>query len=192
MKKCYFSKKHQISTTVSFILFIVMGFVTIGTGIYILFIEPESAYVSVKLFILAVGFFLLSFLCYAAYGREYSVSESGIAIFYFRRFKVEHPWSQIGQISVCDINYAAKADNVFDIVIRVVVGEEKDGPASNLASIPYGRHIKWRQMEYNMMHFKTIINIEYTRERLEEIQTASKKSVAYFLMKSARAALREE
>ena len=190
MKKCLYSKRNQIETGISVALCLLMGFLLIGIGLYLLPSHPESAVecgilIAVGCAICAVGVFIC-----AVFTRDYAVNDNGIVIRYLKTFRVEYPWSSISQISVCDINHAAKDSGVFDIAIRIVVGTEAAGPVACRDSVHGDKFIRWRRMEYSTIYFRTILNVEYSASRLAEIQTASKKDIAYFLTPTGRDAIR--
>lgn len=129
------------------------------------------------------GLFLFLFIVSS---REYLVDANGLTIRYFKRHKVKYPWKDIGTIIVCDVNHAPKDPDNFDLVIRISIGIERNGPFCANKPMVLSRHEHWRQSEYGIMHFRNVILIEYSESRLAKIQEMSQKDIVYLLTRHGK------
>ena len=94
--------------------------------------------------------------------REYAISKEGITLRYPFRYTVMHSWDEISEIGICNVHYTTRGPVEYLMVIRCVIGEEKSGPAKG--------HGWWADSFYSAMHFRKIITILYSEERLEEFK----------------------
>lgn len=179
MGTCYYSRRR------------LNNFCCIGLMVYALFAAGIDIYWNIVdlrktgVEFVDIGLWLISFCLIKASvfyylifsSRAYKVMEKGIFIRNFKRKVIEYSWDEISEISICDVHHASKS-LYHEKVIRVVIGNEKNGP-SNLkcpCNLLNGRE-RWRNASYGLRHYKKIILIEYSEERLNQIQTVSKKEI---------------
>lgn len=94
--------------------------------------------------------------------RKYCVSVDGITLLYPFKYTVFHPWSEISEIGICNIHYNHRNPVTYMVAIRIVIGEEKNGPSKG-----YG---PWAESYYSARHFRTIVSILHSDERLKEFE----------------------
>lgn len=167
MEKCYFSPKH---TKERWIAGIACSFVSItltGFGIFAL-LTTEGNILACILIFLGVFFALYGILFDLYMSREYSLNEDGILIRYAKRKSVFFPWSRIDQICICVI-HQGKIEGVKDDVIWCAVGKIKNGPP-NMAR-------RWNEAEYGFIHFRSVLTMEYTPERLADFKKYSNRDI---------------
>ena len=190
MKRCFYSKRNRVEGNISLMLCTIIGVCLISIGSYFLVVSHEAVTECGGLIVIGLLICMLGLLSYCVSTREYSITNSGIIISYLKTFQVNYPWSVVSQISICDINHAAKDNSVFDLVIRIVIGKEESGPTSGSGPIRNSKFSKWRTMEYHAVHFRTIINVEHSPLRLEEIRGASQKDIHNFLTEAGKEAIK--
>lgn len=114
----------------------------------------------------ALSFCCLMLMAYLEVCRKYSVTKEGFVLHYPFHFTVVHSWDELGEIGICKVHYPnrGRPPLPYTIAIRCVVGEEKKGPRNG-----YGW---WASSFYSAVHFRKIITIVYTEDRLEEFKKA--------------------
>lgn len=110
------------------------------------------------LFGLAFGCIMI--MAYLEICRKYTVSETGITLKYPLKLTVHHSWNEISEIGICNVHYTTRGPVEHLTAIRCVVGVENNGPSKG-----YGW---WADSYYSVIHFRRIITIIYSDERLEE------------------------
>lgn len=127
------------------------------------------------LLLLGASFCILTILHDIFLSREYKLSPQGIEIRYIKRIVVQYPWQSVSSIIACDMNHAAKDSSVFDYVLRIAIGDEKYGPNNNNGNKDFtlAGYERWRTHGYSIMHFKTVIILDYTPERRAQIEEQS-------------------
>lgn len=166
MVRCYFSKKHKQERIITGLFALFDTIVPIGLGGYFLRTEADA---NVRL--LAGGGLALG-LMFGLFGiasdllvtREYAIDTNGITLRYAGRKRVFHPWSQISQICVC-VMHPGKLDSVRDEVIWCNLGEPRKLPP------------RWKNWEYEVFHFRRVLTVEFTPERLEAFQACSGREI---------------
>ena len=190
MELCFNSHKDRITTCICSLFGFSIGFFLVILAVTLLFQHPVDILLYLSCMILFLtgcsicGLFLFFFVVYS---REYSVDSNGITIRYFKRYKVKYPWKDIGAVIVCDVNHAPKNADNFDLVIRLSMGIEKNGPSRSNELRVLSRNDRWRRSEYGIMHFQKVILIEYSESRLAQIQEMSQKDVVYLLTRHGKA-----
>lgn len=181
MQQCFISARNRWEAILGFVGIQIIGICLSGCGIWIAIREHDAIGVCILLFL--IGFFVCGFgiFLYAIDSRRYRLDEDGITIDYLKKFTVKYPWSIVSHICVCDVNHAMKTDDRFDIVIRIAIGSERKGPFSEGYLSWSNKYEPWRKMEYNAIHYRKIILIEYTETRLKEITQVSKREIPYLL-----------
>ena len=115
----------------------------------------------ISLFFLWPFFFTL-ILASIVTARKYEIDENGMTISYPFGIKQRHSWLQFHEIAICKIHYAS-ATTAHTVSIRCTLAEEKRGP-----SIAVVAREKWTRLHYHIFHFKTVIPIYYTEDRIKE------------------------
>lgn len=112
----------------------------------------------------SLSFFCLMLMEYLEICRKYTVTNEGLILHYPLRFTVTHTWDKLSEIGICNVHYASRGRIPVPhlVAIRCVVGEEKKGPRHG--------HGWWASCVYSAMHFRKIITILYTEEKLEEFK----------------------
>ena len=172
MNKCWYSKKQRITGYMCCVLFLVCAVIT-GYAIPIFRILPFYFFCDCLITIWLVKATVFYYLVLLS--RSYEVTEEG---FFLRNLKkiVKYSWDEITEISICDVNHASRS-SAHDKIIRIAIGKEKNGPAN--LNVPYssGGLERWRKLSYSLRHYKKIIMIEYSEERLLQIQKVYKREV---------------
>lgn len=136
-------------------------------GIFTLLIENHPIGLILLLFGLMACPALLT--NYAAKTSEYSVNAHGITVRLLGRFKTTHSWDSIDSIVVCDL-VNQRSYNPFPVVLRIAARKEKHGPLSREKSYSImGGWERWHGYTRWQNHPRTIICIDYSEERLNEI-----------------------
>lgn len=112
-------------------------------------------------FLLIFGVILLLYgLLFDVYfTREYELTRQGILVRYAKRVTKLYLWENISQICICSIHRSANGAT-WDDVLWCTVGRIKKGP-------PHPSRI-WNSTEYSLVHFKSVLTMEFTPERLDE------------------------
>ena len=110
------------------------------------------------------AFGCLMIMAYLEICRKYTISESGITLEYPFHFTVHHSWDEIGEIGICNVHYTTRGPVEYLTAIRCVVGNERNGPSKGQGW--------WADSYYSVIHFRSIITIIYSEERLEEFKSA--------------------
>lgn len=178
MKKCLHSRRSRNGR-----LFALFGCIIIGVYIAICSFYFQG---DVILFLMGLAMCSVGVFWFIELNREYFVNSWGITVYYNKSCKISYSWEDIQSICVCDIDHAAKDRNVFTVVIRLEHGEEKNGPFSRSQPLDLSGLERWRSYGYNFLHRKNIIIVEYSDERLKEIEDLSGKNIYYFLTERAK------
>lgn len=107
-----------------------------------------------------LAFSCIMIMAYLEICRKYTISESGITLEYPFHFTVYHPWSEISEIGICNVHYTTRGPVEHLTAIRCVVCNEKNGPSKG--------HGWWADSFYGVIHFRVIITIIYSDERMIE------------------------
>lgn len=187
MEKVFFSLYHKIH-----MIFIVAGYFFFGSccigtaaygtyGIweYLQSMTGSGRYLGAAIGIIvvvlciigAVVFYRISYRFLFVYTRKYSVSESGLHIQYFTGHTHFYSWSDVADLCLCDVNQ--NYGGGFDIVIRLGMTSEKGGPLHSTEVDFFNGYDKWRREDYIYKHYKDVIYLEYTKDRLSQIQKIS-------------------
>lgn len=185
MEKCLHSPKSTRDRWFGLVAFLCMG-VLLQILAVLGFIEDADAIVMCAL-LFTTGLVLCFFgvFAYIIQSREYAVDAIGITVCYCKFYKVKYLWANIQNISICDVNHAAKNWDVFDVVIRIALVEEKHGPFSKKQPLTLSGHERWRSFGYSLLHFEQIIILDYSEERYNNIQMLSGKTIYDFRGKRA-------
>lgn len=123
---------------------------------------------------LGFGFVLFTLILHGIIGpveltREYELSDQGITIQYLGRFRRLYSWDSIRKICICTV-FRTSDRLPGTLVIWCTLGKIHKEP-------PKGNRISWNQPEYTLMHFRSVLLVEYSPERLEEFQKYSKREI---------------
>lgn len=168
MDKCYFSKKHRIERIIHIVAMLLYSVILWGISIIPAISTPRSLGLAAILACLGWAIFLYGIFFNLYMSREYALSEDGITIRYAKRKSVFYPWADVGQICVCTI-HQGKIESIKDDVIWCTVGKIKKEP-------PNLPHI-WNVAETGMIHFRDVLTMEYTPERLADFQKYSNRDI---------------
>lgn len=190
MKKCLYSRRRRNIKVFGLVGFLVLGAVNAIPSTITLLNNLTATFSTIITCLLwlaiGLGFVVLAVLSYFEDDQEYFVNSWGITVYYNKSCRISYSWEDIQSICVCDIDHAAKDYNVFTVVIRLVHGEEKNGPFSENQQLDLSGLERWRSYEYNILHRKNVIIVEYSDERLKEIEDLSGKNIYYFLTERAK------
>lgn len=158
MKKCYFTKKNRIIRNVCL-------FCAIACSCIMLVISYAFWHEAFEecMFLLAFGVIVLLYgvLFDVYFTREYKLTKQGIQIRYAKRITKLYLWENISQICICSIHRSANGAT-WDEVIWCTVGNIKNGP-------PHPSR-NWNSMEYSLVHFKSVLTMEFSPERFDEFK----------------------
>lgn len=116
----------------------------------------------IKVGIIVVPFVSIMLLTAFVCGRWYEIAADGMTIYYPLGITKKIHWNEFSEIALCKIHYAAWGTEHI-VAIRCVIGEEKHGPKQALV----GKE-KWTRIGYEVFHFRKIISIYKTDERIAE------------------------
>lgn len=162
MNRCYCSKENNNARIFNLVLGIPCAFALVAAG-FVLWDASDA-----QMMVLCIGAVMIGIMAIVnfvlfdiLYFREYDVSEYGITIRYFGRKEVLHRWDKVTQICRCIIHRSGTGATQDD-VIWITFGQIKNGP-------PHEKY-RWRTISYGLRHFRTVLTLEYTPERLNEIK----------------------
>ena len=183
MNKCWHSKKIRRTNGVGCIFSILFSALIIGVFLSIddktVFFETPLLFVNwIMAFSLAALYLGASFFLYLIYiSREYCVAEEYLLLQNFKNKVHKYLWEEVSEISICDIHHASKG-YLHEKVIRIVIGEERNGPTNPKCPRKMGSSLeRWRSASYSFIHCRNIILIEYSEEKLNQIQCVYKKEI---------------
>lgn len=164
MNYCYHYNRYREGEGVSLGL-VALFFYIFLDGTISLFNASTWGQCIVSILIMLFG---LSFSCimgcvYLEVCRKYTITHDGLVLVYPFNFTVTHTWEDLSEIAVCKVHYTTRGPTEYMTAIRCVVGEEKNGPSKG-----YGW---WADSLYSAIHFRKIITIIYSDERLDEFKT---------------------
>ncbi len=153
MENFYFSSMHKSTKWLCMIVFTFI-ILLIMLGIYCLFLD-----VCLGCFVIGLGLFLAYNVCVLSRYllRMYALNEDGITVQYPCRKRVFYPWSSITNICLYVV-HPGKGRNIEDQVIWCTAGRVKREPP-NMSR-------RWRDADYLCHHYKSVLTIEFTEERL--------------------------
>lgn len=187
MEKVFFSLYHKLYMMFIVVFYFVFGSICIGSAAYVTYgtwNKIQSMTGSARYLVSAVGiiavvlciigtivYYRMSYRFLFVYSRKYSVSESGLQIKYFTGHTHFYSWSDVADLCLCDVNQ--NYGGGFDLVIRLGMTSEKAGPLHSTKVDFFNGYDKWRQENYIWKHYKDVIYLEYTKDRLSHIQKIS-------------------
>ena len=179
MEKCLNTLKHKWSNLILLVFFLSVGmlFIILAVVAY-KSISSHTVPITIAIllfFMLGIVICLLNIAHYIIQSRKYSLDSQAITICYMNRVKVKYLWQDVSSIIACSIDHAPKDSSVFDYVLRIAIGEEEHGPNGNKYNkkLTLAGYETWRTYSYSLMHFKTIIILDYTSERKAMIEELS-------------------
>lgn len=108
--------------------------------------------------------------------RAYDAMEEGVCVRNLKKVW-KYFWDEISEIAVCDVHHATRS-YAHDKVIRIVIGQEKNGPMNPKCSCNIVNGVEhWREASYSLRHCRKIILIEYSEERLKHIEEVYKRKI---------------
>lgn len=116
-------------------------------------------------------FFVLAIIGPIEQTREYELSDQGITVQYLGKYRRFYPWDSIRNICVCTL--FRKSDlELGKLAIWCTAGKIRFEPPKGNAN-----RTAWNQQEYILMHFRTVLTMTYTPERLEEFRKNSRREI---------------
>ncbi len=98
--------------------------------------------------------------------RKYQASPSGLMIYYPFGIKKLYSWEAFGSVCVTKVDFRTRLDDPdFEVWIRFAVGKEHNGPG--VCDHSWAR---WKNPSYYITRAYKIIQIQYTKDRFQEIQ----------------------
>ena len=162
MEHCWNDKKHLCSAYEAVILAVVIFVCTIV--VLIAEWKNQWMYFLLSLFLLCgVGAYL--FLCFLGLlitVRKYAVSQHGLTIKYPLLKPFLYTWDQISEVSVCNVHYTRKGALRHEMVLRIAIGPEKNGPKQGLGN--------WSSWEYEFFHINNVITLRYSSSRMLQLE----------------------
>ena len=136
--------------------------------VFIVWVAIREAFPGIvtALFIVFILFWLAMLLLSIAnlivQNQKYAVSEHGITIRGIGSRSTLYPWESFRDIGICKVHYTSRLPYEYDIVIRLSRMEEPRGPRT-------GSYGPWATEFYELLHFRKIILITFTQERLAQL-----------------------
>ncbi len=147
------------------------------TFVFIVWVAKREAFPGIvaALFVLFILFWLAMLLFSIAnlivQNRKYAVSEHGITIWGIGSHSIHYPWESFRDIGICKVHYTSRLPYEYDVVIRFSRMEEPRGPRT-------GTHGPWATEIYELLHFRKIILITFTQERLAQLTSVYPDEIA--------------
>ncbi len=158
MKKCYYSKKYVMLHRFLYGLVFVCSGTLITLGIWLYSEAPVESCITIFIGLAFILYGVLSIVCF---DRDYELTEEGIIVQYAKRKKVFYSWECINQICICKI--FCSGNHAFETPVIWCT-------AGNIKHAPPDPKRRWDDSEYLFFHFRSILTMEYTPERLAEFQ----------------------
>jgi len=117
----------------------------------------------------------LAFRHYWVYSRKFTINDDGIILTYCNSSAVIYPWKEIVDICVCDVNQ--NYGGGFDIVIRLGLCRETNGPLNPQKVFSINGYDRWRNGWYLFSNYKNVIYLDYSDQRFERIQQISRRKM---------------
>lgn len=169
MKKCYYSQKNTVLRYTILFLSVIESIVLIALGL----ILWEQSINVVLLCCILIAFGLLINLYgvfhFLILNRGYELNSQGISIQYTKKKKLFYPWDEITQVCICEIHRSANGATK-DIVIWCTIGSIVNGPPD-----PSRR---WNSSEYELSHFRSVLTVEFSPDRLIEFKKFVKGNIS--------------
>ena len=108
---------------------------------------------------------------------RYRMDDTGITMFYMWNKEKHYMWDEVDEISVCDVYHSNSFSGIYTLVIRIVIGEEPNGPRNPKCKKNMFGYEKWRKNIYTYRHMNNIILLEYSEEKYLEIKNISGKEI---------------
>ena len=165
MKNCYQEKQRNAGRPICLGLFII----SFSAAIYGIIDALTSASITRTIILFGAALFYLAIamlmaMNYLEISRKYELSPDGITLVYPFHYTTKYSWEEIGEVAICHMHFSTRSrDAQYQTFIRIVVGEEKNGPSKG-----YG---VWADSLYSTTHFLQVINIVFTEEHHAEFQS---------------------
>lgn len=176
MQNVFYSKIKQIGDRILLAMILIIDLLCV-VCLVVVVSAPEELPVIVAIILavteLAYGAISVLLVFFVAIEtRKYKVDENGITLCYFSSIYSFYPWSDVTEISVCDVEHSTGGSLRYYLVIRILRGTENKNQVSLISLTT--RYETWREsLVYWVKHFRKVFMIQFTQERLEEIRAAS-------------------
>ena len=171
MERCYFSKEYTIMIWCNRVLSPIYLSLIIGAMVVIWnIVWVERTGIDLFLTFSLVLFLILSYsLVFEFYfTREYELTPEGICVRYANHFVKLYPWAAITQMCICSIHQAPRRNASTD-VIWCTVGTINNGPPTP--------NCFWRSEFYGFFHLNSVIQIEYSDNRLNQFRRLTHQNI---------------
>ena len=95
--------------------------------------------------------------------RKFAFSEKGMTIYGIGSWSCFYPWPSFRDIGICKVHYTCRLPYEYDIVLRFSLRDERRGPKSGVWGF-------WTTELYELIHFRSIIRLSFTQERLDRLR----------------------
>ncbi len=95
--------------------------------------------------------------------RKFAFSEKGMTVYGIGSGSRFYQWQSFRDIGICKVHYTSRLPYEYDIVLRFSLRDERRGPQSGVWGF-------WTTELYELIHFKTIIRLSFTQERLDRLR----------------------
>ena len=157
MESVNLKKRTSESTVLYLIAFLGLGMVAIFTGIFLLTLHEEpflrNALIGSAAILFGFAYTTNGVLSLIWSLREYDLNERGIEIRYLKRKVILYPWQSITKICVWKHN----SSGMYHEYIWCAVGNPKR----------WYPQLRNPNSLYEMLHWRTIISVEFSQERLD-------------------------
>ena len=92
--------------------------------------------------------------------RKVAFSEKGMMVYGIGSRSRFYQWQSFRDIGICKVHYTSRLPYEYDIVLRFSLRDERRGPRSGAFGF-------WTTELYELIHFRSIIRLTFTQERLE-------------------------
>lgn len=187
MEKCFFRKTSLVNNHLTACLPIFLGITGVFLSVFLFgysVITTADLIANIILLSLAITILILGAYCYFVTSCSYSISTSGITLFYFfNQVQVSYSWEEISSILVCDIDHSNRCADLYRVVIRICVGTDPCDPhckKDTFLSMLSGREY-WRDGSSMYRYPTKLILLDYSPERVLSIEEVAGKKAMFAL-----------
>lgn len=161
MERCYYSQKNTVLRYTLLLLAVIESVVLIALGIVFWRNALNTIVLCCVLIVLGLLVLIYGVFHFLILNRGYEINVHGIWVQYTQKIRTFYPWNDIAQICICEVHRSANGATK-DVVIWCTLGSIVNGPPDP------GRC--WNSSEYELSHFRTVLIVEYSPERLSEFE----------------------
>lgn len=161
MEKCYFSQKNKVLRYTILFLAVIESSVLVTLGLILWEKSIDIAVLCCILIALGLSINFYGIFRFLILNRGYELNGQGISIQYTKRKKAFYSWDEITQVCICEIHRSANGAT-SDVVIWCTAGTIINGPPDPAR--------RWNSSEYELSHFRSVLTMEYSPDRLVEFK----------------------